>query len=453
MLQLLFLIPMFISIYYVSLRKVDKAFLNVYLPCLLFVPTYYALRLPHMPPISPASGALIPIGFSLLANPANKWHFRRMDLWVLIFMISIGLSETLCERDPKNGMLLWVEDFIEMFLAYIVGRQIIEPNLRLETVKRMTFLFVLQAPFALYEWRMGSNPWLNIGRGIFAVETGWMVQMRGGTARIATCFAHAIWAGMLFMTAIVLNYYLVQIYKLDKRRLGKWMSMLQKYRIPFLVLPVMLYMTGSRMPLACTIVCFLFLQIPRFKSVMTGVIVILAVIGIGGGIVYGAFEKYTTVEDGAEVTEAQSSAIYRKELLVNYEPILEAGGWLGYGALSFPRVKGQVSIDNNYLILQLGQGKLGRYSFILLGIEGIFTLWMCAMRFKSKESMYLAFSLMGALIGMFAALTTVSMMEQVIQMTFLLLGWSQSLQDTRAVGAQAVSTMPEPKFRFRRVIA
>ena len=444
---------MFISLYYVSRSQVDKAFLNVYLPCILFVPTYYTFRLPHLPPISPSSGALIPIGFSLLFNPVTKWRFRRMDLWVLIFMISLGLSETLCERDPKNGMLLWVEDFIEMFLAYIVGRQLIEPNLRLETIKRMIFLFVLQTPFALFEWRLGVNPWLMICSSVFKIETGWMVQLRGGTARIATCFAHAIWAGMLFMVAIVLNYYLVQIYKLDKRRLGKWMSMLQKYRIPFLVLPVLLYMTGSRMPLACAVMCFLFLQIPRFKNVMTGAIVILAVIGIGGSIIYGAFEKYTTPEDGAEITEAQSSAIYRRELLVNYEPILETGGWLGYGVLSFPRVKGQVSIDNEYLILQLGQGKLGRYSFILLGIEGIFTLWMCAMRFKSKESMYLAFSLMGALIGMFAALSTVSMLEQVVQVTFLLLGWSQSLQDTRAVGAQAVSTMPEPKFRFKRVIA
>jgi hypothetical protein len=44
-------------------------------------------------------------------------------------------------------------------------------------------------------------------------------------------------------------------------------------------------------------------------------------------------------------------------------------------------------------------------------------------------------------------------MEQVIQVTFLLLGWSQSLQDTRVAGAQAVSMMPEAKFRFRRVIA
>ena len=84
-----------------------------------------------------------------------KWRFRRMDLWVLIFMLSIGLSETLREGNPKDGIILWMEDFIEMFFAYVVGRQLIEPNLRLETIKRVIFLFICQTPMALYEYRFG----------------------------------------------------------------------------------------------------------------------------------------------------------------------------------------------------------------------------------------------------------------------------------------------------------
>lgn len=451
--RLLFLIPFFISLYYCWRNQADKAFLNVYLPCILIVPTYYNIRFPHMPPISAGSGALIPIAISVLLTPRMKWRFRRMDLWVLIFMLSIGLSETLREGNPKDGIILWMEDFIEMFFAYVVGRQVIEPSLRLETIKRVIFLFICQTPMALYEYRFGVNPWMNFGGKIFGIEQSWIVQLRGGSARISTCFGHAILAGILFVVANALNYYLWQIYKLDKTRLGPWMSLVQKYRIPFIVLPLFLYLTGSRMPMACAVLCLLFLQIPRFKSMRTGAIVMLLVIGVGGSIVYAGFKQYTTVPEGQDTNdEAQSSAIYRRELIVNYAPILAEGGWLGWGVESFPRVQGQSSIDNNYLILELAQGKLGKYSFMMLGFEAVFTLSLCAARFRSRESLFLVFSIMGALIGIFVALSTVALFEQVTQVLFLLLGWSQSLQDTRVLGAQSMNTMPEPKFRFRRVI-
>jgi hypothetical protein len=411
------------------------------------------IRLPHLPPLSPGSGALIPIGLSLLFRPKTRWKFRRMDLWVVVFMISLGLSEVLRENIMKDGLVQWSQDFIEMFLVYIVGRQLIEPNLRLETVKRIIFLFVCQTPFALYERRISQNVWLNLARNVFGVETGWFVQIRGGTDRIATVFGHAILAGMMFVVAFALNYYLAQIYKLDKTRLGPRMSMLQKYRVPFLALPLMLLLTGSRMPMACGVLCYLLLQIPRFKNMRTGLIVILLVVGVGGGTIYSLFQAYTNVTDEQELTEAQSSAVYRKVLLVNYAPVVEEGGWLGWGVNSIPRVGGQVSIDNQYLILQLGQGRLGEYTFLLLGFEGLLALAICAVRFKSRESLFLVFSLMGALIGIFVALSTVSLYEQATQVLFLILGWSQSLQDLSPQGASALSSLPEPKFRFKRVIA
>jgi len=452
-LQLLFLIPLFASWYYVARGQRDKAFLNVYLPSLLLIPTYYVVRLPHMPFISPSNGALLPIGFSLLFRPQIKWQYKRMDLWVTCFLTAILLSETLREHNPKDGLILWAQDFVEMFLAYVVGRQIIEPNLRLETVKRIIFCFVALLPFGLYEYRMGSNPFINTGRSFFRVDIGWFVQLRNGHARISVTFAHAILAGMIFVVGMALNYYLVNIYKMDPRRLGPRMAWLQKNKIPLFALPLMLFLTGSRMPMACGVLCFLLLQIPKFRSMKTGAITMLLIIVVGGGVVYAGFQKYTTLKNGQDSTdEAQSSAIYRKLLLENYAPALEQGGFLGWGVESFPRFPGQVSVDNNYLILQLAHGNFGKWSFILLGVEAVFTLWIAAARFQSKETLYLVFSLMAGLIGIFVALSTVAMFEQVIQMTFLLLGWSQSLVDVRAYGVQTLQ-MPEPKFRFRRVIA
>ena len=329
--EYLFIIPALISCYFVARNQAEKAFLNVYLPCTFLIPYYYHFRIPHLPVLSAGTAALIPIGFSLLFKPKKKWKFQRMDLWVTIFVVSYALSELLREFSAKDGMILWLNCFCEMFLAYVVGRQVIEPDLRLETVKRIIFLFILQTPLTLFEFRFGQNLWLNIGRNFFRLsDVGWFVQLRGGTARIAACFGHAILAGIMFVVAMALNYYLVQIYKRDKQRLGPWMSKLQRYHLPFLLLPVFLFMTNSRMPMACSIVCYLFLQIPRFKNMRMGATIILLVIIIGASGVYSAFQQYTSVSEDQATSEAQTSAIYRKELVEEYAPVLEEGGWLGW---------------------------------------------------------------------------------------------------------------------------
>jgi hypothetical protein len=453
----LFLIPGLISLYYVIQGKQSKAFLNVYLPCTLLLPYYYHFRIPHLPPLSAGDAALLPLGLSLLFKPKVAWKFKRMDLWVLIFVTSYAISEVTKDYVPKDGMVQWMQvGFTEMFLGYVVGRQVIEPELRLETVKRIVFLFMAQTVFAFYEFRFGSNPWLNLGRGFFGItDIGWFVQLRGGTARIATCFSGAIVAGMVFMVAACLNYYLVQLYKLDKTRLGPRMSLLQKYRLPFFLLPIFVFMSGSRMPMACTVLAFLILQIPRFKSLRTGMIVIFLIAGIGAAGVYAYFQKYTAAPENDQMDEAQTSAIYRKDLIINYAPILEAGGLIGWGSLNPPMVIGQTSIDNGYMLVQLSQGNLGLWTFKLIMIESVLTLFLFALRFKNRESLFLVFSLMGAVIGVWVSLTTVGMGEQTPQIMFLLFGWSQSLQDTSVlgVGARAVSSSPEPKFRFKRVIA
>jgi hypothetical protein len=450
-----FILPGLFSLYYVLRGQPEKAFLNVYLPCTFLVPYFYNFRIPHIPQLSAGDGALVPLGISLLFRPRHTWRFRRMDLWILIYVAGYAISELRGDESAKDGLSLWMQiGFSEIFLGYIVGRQIIEPELRLATIKRLIFLFMLQTPFALWEYRMGSNPWMNIGRIVFRVSTAWFVQLRGGTARISTCFSGAIVAGMMFMVAAALNYYLLQIYKLDNRILGPRMSWLQKYRLPFFLLPIFVFMTGSRMPLASLVLVFLFLQIPRFKSLRTGTIVILLVAATGVGAFYAYYEKYTSVSPDQVTDERQSSAIYRKQLVINYAPILEAGGWLGWGTLNPPLVIGQSSIDNGYMLVQLAQGKLGNYLFKLMAFEAILALALSAARFRNKESLFLVFSLMGALIGLFASLTTVGMGEQTPQVLFLLLGWSQSVQDTR-VGAAAseVNSFPEPKYRFKRVIA
>lgn len=451
--QYIFIIPFLISLYYVVQGKTEKAFLNVFLPCLFVTPHYFTFRIPHLPAWSACEAALIPIGFGVLFHPVSRWKFRRMDLFVILFILSAAISELTREQDPKDGLFLWLNEFVQMFLAYIVGRQLIEPRLRLESVKRIVFLLFWLTPFVFFEFLAGNNPWIRVTNRLLGEgAAGWFTQTRGGHARVAACFGQAILAGMVFLVGIALNYYLVQIYKRNKTRLGPRMSQLQRWRLPFLLFPIFLVLTSSRGPMLSAVLCFLVMQIPQFKKLRTGVAVASIVLLIGGLSVYSYYQRYTNVSDEQNVSEEQSSAMYRRDLAKNYAPILVQGGWLGYGAMSHPTTGGQDSIDDYFMLVQLSQGKLGLYAFILIACESVFSLAVYAARFKDRETLYLIFCLMGALAGLFITLKSVYLGENLPILLFLLLGWSQSLQDARTLGAR-VQELPEPKFRFRRVIA
>jgi hypothetical protein len=445
----IFLIPCFLSILYLVKGRSDLAFLNVYLPCLFLLPSYYLIRVPHMPPQSAAEWALFPIGIVLVFARGSWPPLRRMDLWVVGFMVSLGASELLRETSAKDGLALFANIFVQMFFAYLVGRCVIEPDLRIPTVKRIVLLFLCLTPAVLWEYRMGENPWINAAHRVFNLEMGSFVQIREGHARVQASFGHAILAGILFFIVLLLNASLRDIYKRDKVRLGPLLGSLERYHVPAILLLLFLLLTRSRGPMIGAAVGFLILQIPRFRSVKMGIAVVALVLVIGGVLANSYFNKYAGAGASSSGNEEQTSAAYRSQLLVNYKRITDQGGWLGWGALSFPKVAGQSSIDNYYLLVQLGQGKVGLYLFLLIAAESLYSAGRSALAFHARESRFFAFVCVGALAGLFLSLYTVYLGDQVVQVCFLLLGWSQSLQDTGEVDLPSVAE----KYRFKRVFA
>ena len=135
----LFVLPTLVSLYLVMRGRLDKAFLWVYLPSLLLLPQYYGFRFPHLPGISAAEGALLPIVAAVFPRWIRGPH-KRMDLWVVLFMASITASEVLREPVIKDGILFAISNLFSMLFIYIVGRQIIEPDLRLPAVKQCVTL-------------------------------------------------------------------------------------------------------------------------------------------------------------------------------------------------------------------------------------------------------------------------------------------------------------------------
>jgi hypothetical protein len=449
LLAIIFLIPFFLSLFYLIKGRFDLAFLNVYLPCLFLLPSYYSIRLPHLPPQSPAEWALFPLGIALLIARGRWPPLRRMDLWVVLFMMSLGASELLRENSPKDGLALFANTFLQMFFGYLVGRCLIEPDLRVPTIKRIVLLFLCLTPAVLWEYRMGQNPWITAAQRVFHFQFGSFVQIREGHARVQACFGHAILAGIMFFIVFLLNASLGDIYKRDKFRLGALFSSLERYHVPAVLLLLFLLLTRSRGPMIGAAVGYSILQIPKFRNIKIGTALVALLLVIVGAFAISYFNKYTSVTDVSNGNEEQSSAAYRRELWVSYKPIIETGGWLGWGVLSFPKVLGQPSIDNYYLLVQLSQGKAGLYLFLLIAAESLFGAARAAFTFRARESRYFAFVCIGALAGLFFSLYTVYLGEQVVQVCFLLIGWSQSLQDTGEVELAPA----EEKYRFKRVFA
>ncbi len=97
-----------------AMGSARKALLWVYMPALLLLPQYYIFRLPHVPPITFADAAILPLGIALVFKEMRRWRWAWMDLWVLLFAASAGLSEAL-STELANG------DWTQLFSAELRG--------------------------------------------------------------------------------------------------------------------------------------------------------------------------------------------------------------------------------------------------------------------------------------------------------------------------------------------
>ena len=115
-----------------------------------------------------------------------------------------------------------------------------------------------------------------------------------------------------------------------------------------------------------------------------------------------------------------------------YAPIAEAGGWTGWSAGGIPHIGGMESIDNHYLLVHLAWGRLGYILFLLIAWENIRVLVARSWQFKALQDRAFVFSMLAAMAVLWFTLLTVFMGLQLPQISFLLLGWSQSMVPTRA---------------------
>jgi hypothetical protein len=451
----LLLIPGFISLFLVLRGRVETAFLWVYLPSLILVPETYYLRIPHTPPTSVAEYALIPIGIAAVGRLLRSGSFALMDLLVVLYAASVSVSEILHSPVINDGIFSAFDAFVTIVLAYMVGRKLIEPNLRFAVLRRFVVLVLMLGPAGIFEWKMGQSLYGILGDRILGLETvSETVQMRNGHGRMGSGFTGAEPAGIAFAMTFCLNAWLVYLKKIKAQvDLGKTLTKLEKYHIPGLLLLLYLYLTQSRGPQIALAAAFLILQISRFKNTrrMTIVVAVLLVVGYLGASAY--FSAYTNVSGNGAVSEQQSSAMYRRLMNELYAPIADEGGWTGYGLLGIPHVRGLTSIDNHFLLIHLAWGRLAYLLFVLITWENLRVLITRTWQFKSLPDKAFAVSMMAAMAVLWISLLTVYLGEQLPQIAFLLIGWTQAMVPGKSLassGAEAVGEQNR-KFAFQRV--
>ncbi len=118
------------------------------------------------------------------------------------------------------------------------------------------------------------------------------------------------------------------------------------------------------------------------------------------------------------------------------------GGYLHH----HPSLPGLNSIDNEYLLMHLAQGQIGCLIFLLDSrSECADSVYAIMGNCASKTDRAFVVCLLAAMSVFWLSVYTVYMGEQLPQIAFLLIGWSQSaLENSRNAAAPA-------KFSFKRV--
>jgi hypothetical protein len=294
----------------------------------------------------------------------------------------------------------------------------------------------------------------------FGTVNYWEDQYRYGFLRVKGPFQGPEEAGIVFLIGFFLALWLW--YSNKTRHVDQQRRFLGLTSSGLCIAGILLglVMTLSRGPLLGAAMGYLIARIAfvNRKQLAMGIAVVLITVGAVAVQVRAAqyaHEDNDTLALGDSATdESRSSAAYRTQLYEVYKPVAQKGGAFGWSATGyrrsfaeFPKAASFFSIDNEYLLLWVIQGKIGLALFLLIAAEGLLALVLAILRSPDPIDTCFYYCLTGMLGGLLLVLSTVFLAGQGYLLFFLCSGWIQSLPDVtfkRRAGA---------KFAFRRVLA
>jgi len=421
-----------IGLYFYSPGKV---FRDIVLPVLLLLPSYYFWKVALLPPIRFSDAVLLPLGIGIASRSFGRWRFSPMDLLIVLFVLSSGVSDRLMGHTTLSTFELF-DSVCSALVPYMVGKVVLEAGgQRLAMLKRMIILIFIGAVIGSYEFVGKQNPFRMLMDPLFRSQLWtfpWVTQIRYGFGRVSNAYADAELAGIMMFSGALLTFWLARYGNWGGRfRNALWLP-IRKSSIIFCMMIVSLGLTQSRGPELGFLFSLPVALVGRSRRVLRAAGIALLVVGLGAGLAYNGLIKYSATT--APTSDEQQTATYRAILLKNYLPMAEHDGPWGLGP-NFPRMGSgdpltgqQDSIDNEYLLLWLVQGWVGLGSFLLIICGTIGNLVWSGIYLPEKPDRAFAFTLLSIILGMGLTIATVYLGMQPFIFFFLFVGWGQAMK-------------------------
>jgi len=461
--SIIIIIPGFIAFYYAFMKSPHQAFVKVYVPILLFIPTYYTWEVPALPDPNAQQVAILAILGVWFLRGTPGWKFSFTDLLVFGFALTLIYSEysNVGYKESQN----FIASTIGAVIApYVLAKALIEPaGLRQQFAKSIVIVLAIVTIFALFQTVTKSNYtlWQKVLGHFFGGQGWeWPTQYRWGLPRAAGPFGHAILAGIVMVVG-----YRIQRWLQWSKAWPQRPAQLQWLPIPLPTLLTITLFIGSlitlvRGPLSGAIVAAIILLIGKTKkrwTIFWTLVVLFVIVGIPA---ISWFINYASVDPALARNENQQTVAYRWQLIENYVDIANKRFLWGWGRMTWPKVPSQPSIDNYYLLIFLQHGMMGLGLLLALLLSMMTRLFAHAMLQPVAQPLgsSLGFTLFSIYIVIAWSIATVWLGEQTIYLLFLLLGWSEGYllfynQNLQKGTSGLVAAAPEPKFRFRRILS
>lgn len=423
------IVALILLVYWTPARVVQW----VYLPSLVFVPMYFNAMFGGIF-VRPVTLMLLPLAIAGLLARWSRLRLSLLDFAIVLFLFSTFYADA-HHRPVKIAIYATISTLFDCVLPYVLGRTLIEQSgMRTKFVQTIVLLLSALAILSLFEFRLSINPFeLLVQKITHTWNFGWREQMRWGFGRVAGPYATAICAGMMFTTGLIL-----QLWLLGQRRWNIASARMSlAHARPLLITGILLFglfETQSRGPWIGCILGLFITAIGFARDRKRAAYISLTLFAACLSVAAVALDNYTDTRTDAHVdNEDRQNAVYRRELWDTYKPLIDEGGFWGWGS-PFPTVNGewawsprQPSIDNEYIRLMMAQGYFGAGVFVLCVLLGLGRLLLLANTFSKRGDVLFVYCMIGAILAVSLTITTVYLAQPMVQVFFLLLGWSQSI--------------------------
>lgn len=402
--------PALIVALMLCLLPAEQVFLYTFFTSLLAIPTAYYFPLPGLPDLNFFHFATVPLFCWWCYNGIKEHRLSLMDVLVFSYAGVTIISEFLT-MGFKDGGNIVIDRILQIFIPYLLVKHFFRyPHLRIPAIKVMVVTGAVLALLSPPEFKFDiaiTDPlyWL------WPENTRLPGMARYGFVRVAATFTHPILAGLMWAFFSLFAIWLHKQKAWEKNWHGKAAIALNVLGLLFSI---------SRGPmlglLAGLVVLYIGWNQDRKKAlslVLAGTILVLPPIAI-------KFVEYVSVDRYGAVTREQENAAYRKELLDNYIEVIKESPWKGYGKNGVPVVRGQKSVDNQYLFISLLHGVFAMGLFVAITLYIIFRLFIYGWKHPpDHQAGQLSWVLIGCAGTWFVTLATVWMGAQSEQMVFL----------------------------------